>query len=243
MQTRAIVLVYKGSEIQSDDKYRLIQCLANANIITDGSVTTYTLSEEDLIKASVKEVLDNKLNTSMSEKEILQKAANFIMTKYPKSVQSSGAHLIVQIISDIHNNNSDAEMLKQSIIALSEYPDEAFIISNKIMPKNVLTTIKLIYTNHLVQSCVKLIEKNETCTRVRKQKKLHIKDKNTNIVNMSEIKIYKRLNDGNRGSLLTTIKYPTKDAADLAKQSLIHLCKNQYRFKKEWSMKNVIIVG
>lgn len=150
MQTRAIVLVYKGSEIQSDDKYRLIQCLANANIITDGSVTTYTLSEEDLIKASVKEVLDNKLNTSMSEKEILQKAANFIMTKYPKSVQSSGAHLIVQIISDIHNNNDDAEMLKQSIIALSEYPDEAFIISNKIMPKNVLTTIKLIYTNHLV---------------------------------------------------------------------------------------------
>jgi hypothetical protein len=150
MQTRAIVLVYKGSEIQSDDKYRLIQCLANANIITDGSVTTYTLSEEDLIKASVKEVLDNKLNTSMSEKEILQKAANFIMTKYPKSVQNSGAHLIVQIISDIHNNNDDAEMLKQSIIALSEYPDEAFIISNKIMPKNVLATIKLIYTNHLV---------------------------------------------------------------------------------------------
>lgn len=150
MQTRAIVLVYRGSEIQSDDKYRLIQCLANADIITDGSVTTYTLSEEELIKASVKEVLDNKPSTNMSEKEILQKAASFILTKYSKTVQNSGAHLIVQILSDIYNNNSDAEMLKQSIIALSEYPDEAFIINHKIMPKNVLLTIKLIYTNHLV---------------------------------------------------------------------------------------------
>lgn len=60
---------------------------------------------------------------------------------------------------------------------------------------------------------------------------------------MSEIKIYKRLDDGNRGSLLTTIKYPTKDDANSAKRSLIHLCKNQYRYKKEWNMKNVIIVG
>lgn len=150
MQTRAIVLVYRGSEIRSDDKYRLIQCLTNADIITDGSVTTYTLSEEDLVKNSVESLLTSAKQSTLSEKEILQKASDFIKAKYSQQSQKGDVYVIIQMISDIHNNTEDAEMLRNCITALAEYPDEAFITKNNIMSPTLLKNVKLIYNNHLV---------------------------------------------------------------------------------------------
>ena len=59
---------------------------------------------------------------------------------------------------------------------------------------------------------------------------------------MHEVKIYTRDKNGNRGELLHTIKYPTEREAARAKSALIYLCTNQYKFPKEWTLKNVIIV-
>ena len=59
---------------------------------------------------------------------------------------------------------------------------------------------------------------------------------------MYEVKIYARDKNGNRGNLIETKKYPTERSAARAKSALIYLCTNQYRFSKEWTLKNVIIV-
>ena len=59
---------------------------------------------------------------------------------------------------------------------------------------------------------------------------------------MYNVEIYARDKNGNRGDLLHTCSYPTKEQAARAKSALIYLCTNQYKFPKEWNLKNVIIV-
>ena len=59
---------------------------------------------------------------------------------------------------------------------------------------------------------------------------------------MHEVKIYARDKKGNKGPLITTMKYPTKEQAERAKAAVIFLCRNQYRYRKEWSLKNAIIL-
>ena len=54
---------------------------------------------------------------------------------------------------------------------------------------------------------------------------------------MHEVKIYARDKKGNKGPLITTMKYPTKEQAERAKAAVIFLCRNQYRYRKEWSLK------
>lgn len=58
---------------------------------------------------------------------------------------------------------------------------------------------------------------------------------------MYEVKIYARDKNGNRGPLISTAKYPTKQEAQRAKTAYITLCRFQYRWPKEWNLKNVII--
>lgn len=59
---------------------------------------------------------------------------------------------------------------------------------------------------------------------------------------MFPVKLYKRDKNGNRGELITTKYYPSKEAAQKARKAIIWLCVNQWKFPKEWSLKNVIVV-
>lgn len=59
---------------------------------------------------------------------------------------------------------------------------------------------------------------------------------------MHEVKIYARDKNGNRGPLITTIKYPDEAQAKRAKSAIIWLCKNQWKFRKEWNIKQAIVV-
>lgn len=59
---------------------------------------------------------------------------------------------------------------------------------------------------------------------------------------MHEVKIYARDKNGNRGPLITTILYPTEEQAKKAKAAIIWLCKNQWKFPKEWNIKHAIVV-
>lgn len=60
---------------------------------------------------------------------------------------------------------------------------------------------------------------------------------------MFKVEIYKRDKNGNRGNLITTIKYPEVYQAAKAKAALQYLCTHQNRFPKEWNLKNCIIAG
>ncbi len=59
---------------------------------------------------------------------------------------------------------------------------------------------------------------------------------------MYELKTYARDKNGNRGKLLYTSKYPTKEQRDRAVKATIRLCKNQWKYPKSWNLKNVVIV-
>ena len=59
---------------------------------------------------------------------------------------------------------------------------------------------------------------------------------------MTELKIYARDKNGNRGPLITTIKYPTKEEAEVAKRAIIWLCINHRKFPKEWNLKRCVAV-
>lgn len=67
------------------------------------------------------------------------------------------------------------------------------------------------------------------------------KTKTTKI--MYRIDIFNRDKKGNKGSLITSIHYPTKDDACRAQSSLIHLVKNQYKYKDQWSIKSAIVTS
>lgn len=80
---------------------------------------------------------------------------------------------------------------------------------------------------------------------------MHVLTKRTNINtnvtktmhdDMFPVKLYKRDKNGNRGELITTKYYPSKEAAQTARKAIIWLCVNQWKFPKEWSLKNVIVV-
>lgn len=75
----------------------------------------------------------------------------------------------------------------------------------------------------------------------------HTNAKSTNInteMTMYKVEIYSRDKNGNRGALMSTAKYPTKEQAERAKSALIWLCKNQFKFPKQWNLniKKVVIV-
>lgn len=59
---------------------------------------------------------------------------------------------------------------------------------------------------------------------------------------MHEVKIYARDKNGNRGPLISTIKYPTAEQATRAKAAIIWLCANQWKFSKEWKLKRTIVI-
>lgn len=59
---------------------------------------------------------------------------------------------------------------------------------------------------------------------------------------MFPVKLYKRDKNGNRGDLITTAWYPTKEAQQAARKATIWLCVNQWKFPKEWTLKNAIVV-
>lgn len=59
---------------------------------------------------------------------------------------------------------------------------------------------------------------------------------------MTELKIYARDKQGNRGPLISTIKYPTLEQAEVAKRAIIWLCINQHKFQKEWKLKKCVAV-
>ena len=60
---------------------------------------------------------------------------------------------------------------------------------------------------------------------------------------MYELKTYARDKNGNRGKLLYTSKYPTKEGRDRALAATRRLCKNQWKFPTEWNLKNAVIIA
>lgn len=60
---------------------------------------------------------------------------------------------------------------------------------------------------------------------------------------MFRLDIYARDKNGNRGPLISSAYYPTKEEAEKAKSALIWLCVNQRHFPKEWRLKRTIITG
>lgn len=59
---------------------------------------------------------------------------------------------------------------------------------------------------------------------------------------MHKLEIYERDKNGNRGKLITTSWYPSKEQADVARRAVIWLCINQWKFPKEWTLKSCIAV-
>ena len=59
---------------------------------------------------------------------------------------------------------------------------------------------------------------------------------------MANLNIYAQDKRGNRGPLITTAKYPTREQAEIAKRAIIWLCINQYKFPHEWKLKKCIPV-
>lgn len=59
---------------------------------------------------------------------------------------------------------------------------------------------------------------------------------------MYELKLYARDKNGNRGPLITTIKYPTQEQKEVARRAIIWLCINRQKFPREWDLKRCIAV-
>ena len=59
---------------------------------------------------------------------------------------------------------------------------------------------------------------------------------------MSELKIYARDKNGNRGPLITTARYPSQEAKEVARRAIIWLCINRHKFPDEWNLKRCIAI-
>lgn len=60
---------------------------------------------------------------------------------------------------------------------------------------------------------------------------------------MFRLDIFARDKNGNRGPLITTSYYPSKEEAVRAKSALIDLCVNQRYIRDMWKLKRTVIIG
>lgn len=151
---RAVIIMYEGKELPNEVTQKVAETIAEYVSEKVRFVDISQLDDLDLKNTIVRAV---KINSSKTQELLddcwntVKEAVEFIRTKYNDLINTGNiAGTIVQMLTDLNNNTTDAEMLKNCITVISEYKNPEKITNNLRLKRDVINGIKTLYNSHLI---------------------------------------------------------------------------------------------